>query len=69
MNPYAQLIEEGEGLEKIENLESDDVTEICEKSDFGNLLKEDDAMSVDSQTMIHSDNNDRPIPFGGFNFS
>ncbi|CAN4113626.1 unnamed protein product [Withania somnifera] len=75
VNVYAQLIDEAEGLEKIENLQSHDNTEICEKVvkilETYWLEEEDEQLpSADAQ---HSGFNfgggDLPLPSGGFNFS
>ncbi|RWW53614.1 hypothetical protein BHE74_00039893, partial [Ensete ventricosum] len=72
-NPYAQLIEEAEGLDKIENFQSHDNTEIYEKSvkilETYWLEEEDDAMPGDTtQTAFDFGNNDQSVPSGGFNF-
>ncbi|KAG6498923.1 hypothetical protein ZIOFF_038676 [Zingiber officinale] len=76
VNLYAQMIDEAEGLEKIENLQSHDNTEIYEKSvkilETYWLEEEDDAMPVAdaTQTGFHFGNNDQnAAPPGGFNFS
>ena len=72
-NPYAQLIEDAEGLDKIENFQSHDNTEIYEKSvkilETYWLEEEDDAMPGDTtQTGFDFGNNDQSVPSGGFNF-
>ncbi|KAG6529552.1 hypothetical protein ZIOFF_011760 [Zingiber officinale] len=75
VNLYAQMIDE-EGLEKIENLQSHDNTEIYEKA--VNILEtywleeEEAAMPTAdaAQTGFHFGNNDQNGgPHGGFNFS
>ena len=74
VNLYAQMIDDAEGLEKIENLQSHDNTEIYEKSvkilETYWLEEEDDAMpSGDgAQTGFQFGNNDASAPPGGFNF-
>ncbi|XP_072993939.1 importin subunit alpha-1b-like [Typha latifolia] len=73
-NPYAQMIEDAEGLEKIENLQSHDNTEIYEKS--VKLLEkywlddEDEAMpSGDAaQTGFQFGSDQVSVPSGGFKF-
>ncbi|XP_073008894.1 importin subunit alpha-1b-like [Typha latifolia] len=74
VNPYAQMIEDAEGLEKIENLQSHDNTEIYEKAvkileQFW-LEEEDDAMpSGDAaQAGFHFGSEQVSLPSGGFNF-
>ncbi|MQL95110.1 hypothetical protein Taro_027773 [Colocasia esculenta] len=74
VNLYAQMIEDAEGLEKIENLQSHDNTEIYEKAvkilETYWLEDEDDAMPTteDAQTGFQFGNSDVPLPSGGFNF-
>ncbi|CAL9750301.1 unnamed protein product [Musa acuminata subsp. burmannicoides] len=74
VNLYAQMIEEAEGLEKIENLQSHDNTEIYEKAVKileTYWLEEDDAMPTGdaAQTGFHFGNNGQnTAPPGGFNF-
>lgn len=62
-NPYAKLIKDTEGLEKIENLQNHDNTEIYEKAvqilETCWLEEEDDAMPTDRSLP----------PRGGFSFS
>ncbi|XP_074590132.1 importin subunit alpha-1b-like [Curcuma longa] len=77
VNLYAQMIDEAEGLEKIENLQSHDNTEIYEKA--VNILEtywleeeEEAAMPAAdaAQTGFHFGNSDQnEVPHGGFNFS
>nr|XP_010914512.1 importin subunit alpha-1b [Elaeis guineensis] len=76
VNLYAQMIDEAEGLEKIENLQSHDNTEIYEKAvkilETYWLEEEDDAMPAGdaAQTGFHFGNNEQlQVPSGGFNFS
>ncbi|CAL9107688.1 unnamed protein product [Musa textilis] len=73
---YAQLIDEAEGLEKIENLQSHDNTEIYEKAvkilETYWMEEEDDAMPTGdaAQTGFQFGNNGQnTVPSGGFNFS
>lgn len=76
VNLYAQLVDDAEGLEKIENLQSHDNTEIYEKAvkiletywveeDDDEQLPPGDA----SQSGFHFGANELPVPSGGFNFS
>ncbi|KAK9281100.1 hypothetical protein L1049_003993 [Liquidambar formosana] len=76
VNPYAQLIDDAEGLEKIENLQSHDNNEIYEKAvkiletywleeDDEPLPPGDDA----AQSGSHFGGNEFSVPSGGFNFS
>lgn len=75
VNLYAQMIDEAEGLEKIENLQSHDNTEIYEKSvkilETYWLEEEDEAMPPGdtSETMFGSTGQQFNVPSGGFNFS
>ncbi|CAL9046140.1 importin subunit alpha-1b-like [Musa acuminata AAA Group] len=76
VNVYAQMIDEAEGLEKIENLQSHDNTEIYEKAvkilETFWLEEEDDAMPTGdaAPTGFHFGNNGQnTAPSGGFNFS
>ncbi|CAL9096280.1 unnamed protein product [Musa textilis] len=77
VNVYAQMIDEAEGLEKIENLQSHDNTEIYEKTvkilETFWLEEEDDAMPTGDAappTGFHFGNNaQNTAPSGGFNFS
>ncbi|TXG63342.1 hypothetical protein EZV62_010336 [Acer yangbiense] len=76
VNLYAQLIDDAEGLEKIENLQSHDNNEIYEKAvkiletywveeDDDEPLPPGDA----SQSGFRFGGNELPVPSGGFNFS
>lgn len=75
VNLYAQLIDDAEGLEKIENLQSHDNTEIYEKAvkiletywveDEDEPLPPGDA----AQSGFQFGGNQLPVPSGGFNFS
>lgn len=75
VNVYAQLIDEAEGLEKIENLQSHDNTEIYEKAVkiLETYWLEEDDEQLPSADAQHSGFNfgggDLPLPSGGFNFS
>ncbi|XP_059625621.1 importin subunit alpha [Cornus florida] len=75
VNLYAQLIDEAEGLEKIENLQSHDNNEIYEKAVKileTYWLEEDDEQLPPgdaSQSGFHFGGNEVPVPSGGFNFS
>lgn len=78
MNYYAQLIDDAEGLEKIENLQSHDNNEIYEKAvkilETYWLEEEDEETQqppgVDgSQAGFQFGGNQAPVPSGGFNFS
>lgn len=76
VNLYAQMIDDAEGLEKIENLQSHDNTEIYEKAvkilETYWLEEEDDAMPPGdaSQSAFQFGGSDMPaVPSGGFNFS
>ncbi|XWS58119.1 hypothetical protein CRYUN_Cryun08bG0007400 [Craigia yunnanensis] len=75
VNLYAQMIDDAEGLEKIENLQSHDNTEIYEKAvkvlETYWLEDEDETMSPGdaSQTGFHFGGGELPVPSGGFNFS
>ncbi|KAJ6836161.1 importin subunit alpha-2-like [Iris pallida] len=73
VNPYAQMIDEEEGLDKIESLQSHDNTEIYEKS--VKILEtywvdEDDSMPAEdgAQTGFRFGNDQPQAPSGGFNF-
>ncbi|KAI8012084.1 Importin subunit alpha-1b [Camellia lanceoleosa] len=74
VNYYAQLIEEAEGLEKIENLQSHDNNEIYEKAvkilETYWLEDEDETLpSGDGpQRGFNFGGNDIQLPSGGFNF-
>ncbi|XP_022745803.1 importin subunit alpha-2-like isoform X4 [Durio zibethinus] len=75
VNLYAQMIDDAEGLEKIENLQSHDNTEIYEKAvkvlETYWLEEEDETMPPGdaSQTGFHFGGSEYPVPSGGFNFS
>ncbi|XP_047333748.1 importin subunit alpha-like [Impatiens glandulifera] len=75
VNYYAQLIDEAEGLEKIENLQSHDNTEIYEKAvkileTFWIEDEDEQLPSVDaSQSDFNFGGNELPVPSGGFNFT
>ncbi|KAL5700976.1 hypothetical protein ACHQM5_026364 [Ranunculus cassubicifolius] len=74
VNVYAQMIDEAEGLEKIENLQSHDNSEIYEKAvkiletywleDDDDTLPPGDA----AQAGFRFGGNEVPVPSGGFNF-
>lgn len=66
MNYYSQLIEDAEGLEKIENLQSQDNNEIYEKAV---KILETYWLEEDDEVAQGDDGNQFPIPSGGFNFS
>ncbi|KAG8067233.1 hypothetical protein GUJ93_ZPchr0005g15587 [Zizania palustris] len=73
VNSYAQMIDDAEGLEKIENLQSHDNTEIYEKAvkmlESYWLEEEDDAMpSGDNAQNGFNFGNQQTVPSGGFNF-
>ncbi|KAF4359266.1 hypothetical protein CsatB_030520 [Cannabis sativa] len=76
VNLYAQLIDDAEGLEKIENLQSHDNTEIYEKAvkilETYWLEEEDDTMPPgdSAQSGFNFGGSEVPaVPSGGFNFS
>lgn len=76
VNQYAQLIDDADGLEKIENLQSHDNTEIYEKAvkilETYWLEDEDDTMPPGdaSQSGFNFGGSEAPtVPSGGFNFS
>ncbi|XWS57453.1 hypothetical protein CRYUN_Cryun09bG0175300 [Craigia yunnanensis] len=75
VNLYAQMIDDAEGLEKIENLQSHDNAEIYEKAvkilETYWLEDEDETMPPGdaSQTGFHFGGGELPVPSGGFNFS
>ena len=74
VNSYAQMIDDAEGLEKIENLQSHDNTEIYEKAvkmlESYWLEEEDDAMPSgdNAQNGFNFGNQQPNVPSGGFNF-
>lgn len=76
VNLYAQAIDDAEGLEKIENLQSHDNTEIYEKAvkilETYWVEDEDETMPPGdaSQTGFNFGGSGMPtVPSGGFNFS
>ncbi|CAL5184324.1 unnamed protein product [Lathyrus oleraceus] len=75
VNAYAQAIDDAEGLEKIENLQSHDNNEIYEKAvkilETYWLEDEDETLPPGdgSQSGFNFGANDLPVPSGGFNFS
>ncbi|KAJ8640013.1 hypothetical protein MRB53_016707 [Persea americana] len=74
VNHYAQIIDEAEGLEKIENLQSHDNTEIYEKAvkilETYWLEEEDEALPLGDATQpgFRFGGNELRVPSGGFNF-
>ena len=74
VNVYAQLIDEAEGLEKIENLQSHDNNEIYEKAVKileTYWLEEDDEQlptGDTSQSGLQFAGSGPAVPSGGFNF-
>lgn len=76
VNLYAQMIDDAEGLEKIENLQSHDNHEIYEKAvkilETYWLEEEDEALAATdggAQPGFRFGGNELPVPSGGFNFS
>nr|KJB24393.1 hypothetical protein B456_004G143100 [Gossypium raimondii] len=75
VNLYAQLIDDAEGLEKIENLQSHDNNEIYEKAvkilETYWVEEEDEPLPPGdaSQSGFQFGGNQLPVPSGGFNFS
>ena len=75
VNLYAQLIDEAEGLEKIENLQSHDNTEIYEKAvkvlETYWLEEDDEQLPVGDtpQSGLDFAGNAPAVPSGGFSFS
>ena len=76
VNLYAQMIDDAEGLEKIENLQSHDNHEIYEKAvkilETYWLEEEDEALAAtdgEAQPGFRFGGNALPVPSGGFNFS
>ncbi|XP_076940032.1 importin subunit alpha-2-like [Bidens hawaiensis] len=73
VNYYAQLIDDAEGLEKIENLQSHDNNEIYEKAvkilETYWLDEEDENVADGGQTSFDFTGNNVQVPSGGFNFS
>lgn len=74
VNNYAQMIDDAEGLEKIENLQSHDNTEIYEKAvkmlESYWLEEEDEPMpsGENPQNGFNFGNQQNSVPSGGFNF-
>ncbi|XP_047044607.1 importin subunit alpha-1b [Lolium rigidum] len=74
VNNYAQMIDDAEGLEKIENLQSHDNTEIYEKAvkmlESYWLEEEDEAMpsGENPQNGFNFGNQQNSAPSGGYNF-
>ena len=75
VNLYAQMIDDAEGLEKIENLQSHDNNEIYEKAV---KILETYWLEEDDETMPPGDvpqqgfgfgGEEVPVPSGGFNFN
>jgi importin subunit alpha-6/7 len=75
VNLYAQMIDDDEGLEKIDNLQSHDNNEIYEKAvkilETYWLEDEDQTLPQGngSQPGFTFRGSDLPVPSGGFNFS
>ena len=73
VNLYAQMIDNAEGLEKIENLQSHDNTEIYEKAvkilETYWLEEEDETMPPGDSSQPGFRFGEVPVPTGGFNFS
>ncbi|KAI3460773.1 hypothetical protein Pfo_017436 [Paulownia fortunei] len=75
VNVFAQMIDDAEGLEKIENLQSHDNNEIYEKAVKileTYWLEEDDEQLVSGdapQSGFNFGGGDLPVPSGGFQFS
>ena len=73
VNLYAQMIDDAEGLEKIENLQSHDNTEIYEKAvkilETYWLEEEDETMPPGDSSQPGFRFGEVPVPTGGFNFS
>ncbi|XP_076950152.1 importin subunit alpha-1-like [Bidens hawaiensis] len=73
VNYYAQLIDDAEGLEKIENLQSHDNNEIYEKAvkilETYWLDEEDENVADGGQASFDFAGNSVQVPSGGFNFS
>lgn len=74
INNYAQLIDDADGLEKIENLQSHDNTEIYEKAvkilETYWLDDEDETLAAEDGTQngFNFGGNDVNVPAGGFSF-
>ena len=74
VNLYAQMIDDAEGLEKIENLQSHDNNEIYEKAvkilETYWLEDEDETLPAgDGAQPGFAFGSELPVPSGGFNFS
>lgn len=74
VNVYAQLIDDAEGLEKIENLQSHDNNEIYEKAvkilETYWLDEEDEGVGVGvGEGGFNFGGNNVQVPSGGFNFN
>ncbi|KAI7739890.1 hypothetical protein M8C21_026814 [Ambrosia artemisiifolia] len=73
VNYFAQLIDDAEGLEKIENLQSHDNNEIYEKAvkilETYWLDEEDENVADGAQTSFDFGGNNVQVPSGGFNFN
>ncbi|KAL8544949.1 hypothetical protein ACS0TY_005232 [Phlomoides rotata] len=74
VNLFAQMIDEAEGLEKIENLQSHDNNEIYEKAvkilESYWLEEDDEQLTTDDapQSGFNFGGGDLPVPTGGFKF-
>lgn len=72
INNYAQIVEECEGLDKLETLQSHDNTEIYDKSVkiIETYWADDEAMegAAEDQKAFNFVNNGSAVPSGGFNF-
>lgn len=74
VNVFAQMIDDAEGLEKIENLQSHDNNEIYEKAVKileTYWLEEDDEQNMsgdNAQSGFNFGGGDLPVPTGGFKF-
>lgn len=73
VNSYAQMIDDAEGLEKIENLQSHDNNEIYEKAvkilETYWLEDEEETVPAGDQSGFRFGGNELQVPSGGFNFS
>ncbi|CAI9301829.1 unnamed protein product [Lactuca saligna] len=79
VNLYAQMIDDGEGLEKIENLQSHDNSEIYEKAvklletywleEVDDAIPLGDAAATQPPAGFHFGGGDVSVPSGGFNFN
>ncbi|KAK9068366.1 hypothetical protein SSX86_012483 [Deinandra increscens subsp. villosa] len=73
VNLYAQLIDDADGLEKIENLQSHDNNEIYEKAvkilETYWLDEEDENLADGAQATFDFGGNNVQVPSGGFNFN